>query len=123
MRRILTGIVIAVTMANGAAAEPWAALSIGIKPCGDFLAARSPDQQVYETWVLGYVSGQNSMDIGAMRGVGSSYTNDSVMVWLQNYCSQHPFESFGLAADKLRQELAAQEGRLPQKPEPSALAQ
>ena len=67
--------------------------------------------------------GQNSMDAGSMRGVGSSWTIDSVMVWLRNYCSQHPLEPFANAAEKLRQELAAQEGRLPQKPEPSALAQ
>jgi cytochrome c len=116
MRRILAGIVVAVMMAGGAVAEPGAVLSSGAKPCGDFVAAPLQDKWRYEAWAVGYVSGQNSMDVGSMRDVGSSWTPDSVMVWLQNYCSQHPLEDFAAAADKLRQELAAQEGRLPQKP-------
>ena len=47
------------------------------------------------------------------RGVGSSFTPDSILVWLQNYCSQHPLEDFVTAVGQLRHELAAQENRLP----------
>ena len=68
---------------------------------------------MYESWALGYVSGQNSMDTGAMRNVGSGFTPDSVMVWLKNYCTQHPLALFADAAQMLRQDLAAQEGLLP----------
>jgi hypothetical protein len=68
---------------------------------------------MYGEWALGYMSGQNSMDIGAMRYAGRGWTHDSVMLWLQNYCSQHPLDLFVSAAEKLRQELATQAGLQP----------
>jgi hypothetical protein len=100
-------------MMGGAAAEPALALSDGGRPRGDFVAKTGQGQQLYEAWAIGYVSGQNSMDVGKMRMVGNGWTPDSVTVWLQNYCSQHPLAAFVTAAEKLREELASQEGLLP----------
>jgi hypothetical protein len=113
LKRILSGIVIAVMMTNGATAEPALLLSSGRQPCGDFVAALPQSQQIFEAWAVGFISGQNSTDVGAMRSAGSGWTPDSVMVWLKGYCSEHPLAPFVEAVDKLRQELAAQEGRLP----------
>ena len=114
MRRILAGIVLALMMTGGAAAaEPVEILSSGSQPCGDFVAAPWGEQQLFSAWSLGYISGQNSMDAGAMRYTGRGWTVDSVILWLKNYCSQHPLALFVDAAEKLRQELAAQEGLLP----------
>jgi hypothetical protein len=132
MKRILVGVVLVLLLADGAAAGPleegadaesYMILSSGAKPCGDFVAASPQRQQMDATWAIGFVSGQNSMDVGSMRLVGHGWTPDSVLVWLQNYCSQHPLEQFFTATERLRQELAAQEGLLPKEPEPSALGQ
>jgi hypothetical protein len=68
---------------------------------------------VSEAWAVGYVSGKNTMDTGPMRQVGHGWAINSVLVWLQNYCSQHPLAPFAQAAENLRRELAAQEGLQP----------
>ena len=116
MRRILASFFFAGLM-TGSAVAGQGVLSSGIKPCGDFATERE-NQNVYLAWALGYISGENSMDTGSMRNVGSQWTVGSVTVWLQNYCSQHPLTPFVQAADKLREELAAQEGLLPKRSEP-----
>jgi len=114
LKRILAGAVIAIMMTTGGpATELPAILSTGSLPCGDFVAAQGQSQQLFLAWALGYVTGQNSMATGAMRGAGRGWTQDSVTLSLKNYCSQHPLEPFAKAADKLRRELAAQEGLLP----------
>jgi hypothetical protein len=76
MRRILAGSVLTMMMASGAIAEPGGILSSGGQPCGDFVAAPVQDQWTYETWAIGYVSGQNSIDVGRMRDTGRSWTPD-----------------------------------------------
>jgi hypothetical protein len=116
MHRVLAGVVgafiIIGSIIGSADAEPYAALSSGTKPCGDFVA-EPENQNMYVAWAVGYITGANSKDVGSMRGVGRQWTVGSVTVWLQNYCSQHPLVDFAEAADKLRQELAQQEGLLP----------
>ncbi len=113
LKSILAGVVLSVLMTGGAAAQLGAILSSGTLPCGDFVAAPEYSQNMFVAWALGYISGENVMDAGDMKWVGSSWTSDSVTLWLKNYCSQHALASFAEAAEKLRQELAAQEGRLP----------
>jgi hypothetical protein len=113
MRRILAGIVLAVMMTGGAVAEPGEVLSGGGQPCGDFVAESAQGQELYGAWALGFISGQNLMDVSDMRLTGKGWTHDSVMLWLKNYCSQHPLALFVEAAEQLRHELAAQEGLLP----------
>jgi hypothetical protein len=109
LKVIFTAAAFSVLLTGEASAEPAAMLSYGTKPCGDFVAASSLDQTAYFAWAIGYVSGQNSMDVGPMRGVGRMWTPDSAMLWLKNYCNQHPLAFFAEAADMLRRDLALQD--------------
>jgi hypothetical protein len=100
-------------LTGGAAAEPADVLSSGSQPCGDFVAESGQGQELFVSWALGFITGQNFMDVSDMRLTGRGWTHDSVILWLRNYCSQHPLAPFVEAAAQLRQELAAQEGLVP----------
>lgn len=112
MRRILAGFVLVAMLSGGAAEEPVEVLSNGSQPCGEFVAS-GQGQELYGAWALGFITGQNFMDVSDMRLTGRGWTRDSIMLWLRNYCSQHPLTPFVNAAAQLRQELAAQEGLQP----------
>ena len=72
---------------------------------------------------MGFISGENVMDESDMRFTGNGWTPDSVMAWLQNYCSQNPLAAFVGAAGELRGQLAKQEGFLPKLTQPATPTQ
>jgi hypothetical protein len=110
----LVGAVLALIMTSGAAAQMVFLPGYGTNPCGNFIAAPAGEQELYLSWTLGFIGGQNSMDSGPMSRTGTtSATRESLLAWLRNYCSQNPLTMFVNAASQLRKELAEQQGLRP----------
>lgn len=90
-------------------------LSEGMTTCGEF-TAQPAMQEVRMEWVLGYISGVNA---GVARTPGSdtiermagqSFQRTATAIgWLQSYCSGHPLEIMGSAAEALRTDLIRHE--------------
>ena len=79
MRRILAGFVLTSMLTGGAAAEPADVLSSGSQPCGDFVAESGQGQELFVSCALGFITGQNFMDVSDMRLTGRGWTHDSVI--------------------------------------------
>lgn len=85
-------------------------LSEGATTCGEFVAQPGSQQAIRMEWVLGYISGANSRSIGQDRFVGRSFEQpDTVMGWLQSYCSAHALDVLVTAAEALRKDFIAHE--------------
>ncbi|MHA7061881.1 hypothetical protein [Azospirillum argentinense] len=105
----------------------------GAESCGTFLSAREAEVSVRKAQgrgeengfataryghYLGYVSGWNTMVNVTTPGVENLFQGTDiggVMVWLENYCRQHPLDQFAMALSALWTEQAKrQQNRRPQ---------
>jgi hypothetical protein len=60
---------------------------------------------VYSAWVMGYVSGANTWGHGIANST-SGFPNESVVLWVKNYCRGRPLEQVGVGAMGVIYELA-----------------
>lgn len=113
MKRIVA--ILAVALCCGAAGPiplskpmegPAMVLSWGSDSCGKYVQAGDQEKQMYLSWTLGFISGQNTQDIGPGRMVGHGWDQAGVLVWLNNYCTANPLTEFVSAATHLRIALA-----------------
>jgi hypothetical protein len=74
------------------------------KTCGAYLAARTQEDMVdwgqFRDWIGGYLSGVNAMSLSTDNVLGNAELTQAVY-WLDSYCTAHPVEPFGGAADAL----------------------
>jgi hypothetical protein len=74
------------------------------KTCGAYLAARTQEDMVdwgqFRDWIGGYLSGVNAMSLSTNSVLGNADLSQAVY-WLDGYCTAHPVEPFGGAADAL----------------------
>jgi hypothetical protein len=105
----------------------------GAEGCGHFLKAVDDEHKarpfnakpnsiytmdyfIFENYALGFLSGANwaSASLGDNKdaAVGSSGTDDFAgpMIWLENYCRDHPLDNYIAGVIHLRAILAAREG-------------
>jgi hypothetical protein len=107
MRVLIAALVMAVALASAEAKhkERWI-LGAGASSCGKWSATINYDadpghKSTYFQWLLGYLSAKNS-GTPALLKQGDS---DTVLAWMNNYCSQHPLDDIFVAADVLVDEL------------------
>ena len=106
-------------------------LGSGTNSCGQFLQAADSERKArpryaepgamvtldyvaFESWATGFLSGVNwekaqERSKDAMAGSSSSDHFVGAMVWIENYCRQHPFVPYFEAVFNLRNTLAAKE--------------
>jgi hypothetical protein len=96
---------------SGLPGHPFLVLSDGQSTCGEYIA--EPAKRGFRTeWVLGYISGANSRGLPAEAHAGSSFQMPATVDgWLLSYCTSHPLEGLVLAAEVLRRDFLAREGR------------
>lgn len=80
----------------------------GAQSCGDFVKAMDGKRQkdyddretclLFITWFLGLATAE-SQDSG--EDVLHGRSNDSLALWLENYCKEHPLDHFSTASYKL----------------------
>lgn len=76
--------------------------------CGQFITDTAAFDVSYRWWLMGWISAHNRLTPGVISLADESDPQlDGPMLWLHNYCSTHPLDTFGQAAVALINELAA----------------
>lgn len=87
------------------------AIEIRASPsCGTWVKERSEKAWqvvVSQFWVLGYLSG---MALGEERDTLKGYDNDSIFLWMDNYCRENPLKQLSHGGLTLHYELVRQKG-------------
>ena len=83
-----------------------AVLIRGDRSCGYWISSKGgPQQVVNETWFVGYLSGiALESDKDFLRGTD----NESLFLWLDNYCTKNPLKFISDGGDLLFLELVKQ---------------
>lgn len=95
------------------AANQYAILGAGGRPCGSWLEARSqasPESTILQSWVLGYVTSVNANLLTASQDVADGKTPDGLFSWIDDYCAAHPLDSVARATAGLYEALRAKGG-------------
>lgn len=85
-------------------------LSYGQDTCGSFVQASPAAKQLYLSWVVGFITGENMLAVGEWRLIGQHWNSGAFLTWLNTYCTAHPLESFLSGAQALRESERIQEG-------------
>ena len=79
--------------------------------CGAYIEARNAPKHAvgsyddtFTQWFLGFVTAYNWENVGNPDWLQDTDV-DGAILWLENYCKQHPLESFFYAIAALEQEL------------------
>ena len=80
----------------------FVSFGVGNKRCGQYTAdARQPERGfVYETWLSGYLTAFNAYNPGT-ADVLTGTDFDGAVVWIKDYCREHPTVVVHAAAVKL----------------------
>jgi len=110
-------VVLPVMMAGiGEAAAQQFMMGEGSSSCGSWTEARrtkAPHQDAQQQWVFGFLSGANLGFLDPANKTVTPYAPDflkgrdfdSVVAWIDNYCSAHPLDEIATAAIALLAEL------------------
>jgi hypothetical protein len=88
-------------------------LGAGASSCGDWLSERQaavttqkPSAALWgeSQWILGFIAGAN-VGIAPDMNLIDGTTGTALMVWVDNYCKEHPLENVATAASALLREL------------------
>jgi hypothetical protein len=84
--------------------DGFVSFGVGNKLCDQYVAdARQPDRGfVYETWLSGYLTAFNAYNPGR-SDILTGTDFDGAVVWIRNYCQEHPAVVVHMAAVKLIQ--------------------
>lgn len=103
--RTLGGIGIAALISAPVSAEPepLMGLGFGAESCGTYVENRRVPDKLYDsqifTWLSGYVSAYNRYS--GKSQVKRALNYDSVLVYLDKYCREHPISSISIGIDEL----------------------
>lgn len=76
-------------------------LGLGSESCGTYITERRQgNDNPYRGWVTGYLSAYNESLKNTYNLLGKS-DMEGVMLWLENYCSKNPLNSFSQASGAL----------------------
>lgn len=91
-------------------------LGTGGHSCKTFVSDRSRNNDVYYLmWLAGYLTRYNAATPGAYDILGDTQI-DRAMMWLENYCKQHPYLLFDGAAAAMVIKMTQPEVELPTPP-------
>ena len=80
----------------------------GARSCGKWIAGQADGQSASnEAWLVGFMSGlafQSNQDL--LKGTD----NESITLWVNNFCQKNPLENLVTAAETLANELAKKRG-------------
>jgi hypothetical protein len=88
----------------------------GVVGCGKWIAYRenkTPDMsdeslgRLYTAWILGFLSGSA---VQTNKDILKNTDNESLYLWIDNYCRANPLKFIPDASDALFEELKKQEG-------------
>ena len=82
----------------------------GASSCGNYIDERRKDEWgevVFAAWIAGYVTATN-LERPKTYDIMGRTDLDGILLWLENYCQQHPTESFAKAAFELMEHLHPQ---------------
>ena len=94
----------------GTAATRYVILGAGNRPCGSWLKLRSqasPDSEVLQSWVLGYLTSVNANLLTTSEDVTTGSSAETAYAWIDNYCAAHPLDSLARATGALLDSLLA----------------
>lgn len=107
---LLAATVVCCSTTSAIAQAPFMVLSNGQDSCGQFLAANDAKKMIDVEWILGFLSGQNSLAQGNSRMVGRSVHDiQAIAAWMQEFCRSHALDYMPAAAEALRTELSERE--------------
>ena len=95
------------------AAEEHAVLGQGNVSCGSWLNDRKGEDAASSriAWVLGYVTGFNQYGSKPESDVSEGTTTEKMMVWIDNYCRNHPADNLYRASAAFVDEFRQKPGR------------
>ena len=73
--------------------------------CGDWVQERKIDstrQMFFRRWILGYLSG---LAVASEKNILKGTGNESIFLWIDNYCQANPLKDSADASDALFKEL------------------
>ena len=79
-------------------ASTYAVTVRGVRSCGKWIAAHpippsvSADSLAQESWLVGYLSG---VSVESNVDVLKNVDNESIFLWMNNYCQQNPLMDIG----------------------------
>jgi hypothetical protein len=82
--------------------DGFVSFGVGNKRCGQYVVdARQPERGfVYETWLSGYLTAFNAYNPGS-ADILTGTDFDGAVVWIKDYCREHPSVVVHAAAVKL----------------------
>jgi hypothetical protein len=98
------GIVLSATACLSRDSKGFVSFGAGNRSCDQFIAdAQQPDREfVYETWLSGYLTAFNSYNPG-IRDILTGTDFDDAVIWIKQYCSEHPAVVVHAATERLIQ--------------------
>jgi hypothetical protein len=129
MRGRVTIVAVVILIAVSVRAQPragddtFAVFGVGILSCGKFLLAADAERKrrplnakmnsLYDVDYIGFASYEEGFLVGTnygdpiVKGAGEGSDPAGRMYWLENYCHNHPLESYIAALINLRKHLAS----------------
>lgn len=80
----------------------------GMISCGRWINDKKNDELsriTAERWIIGYLSG---LAAGTEKNILEGTDNDSIILWIDNYCSANPLKDIGHGSNEIFFELARQ---------------
>lgn len=108
MKKMVYALIALATFASGIANAEVR----GARSCGVWVADRNNSDKMRAsvdfTWLIGYLSGLGvgGQSIAEYRDFLKGADNESIALWMDNYCKAHPLESISTGANILSFELA-----------------
>lgn len=97
--------VLLLVFAIGFSTNSNAVISIGNHGCGEWIKSRAEHTSSwYEHWFSGYISG---LAAGTGIDILADITNESLFLWVDNYCRANPLDLVGNAAYRLASDAEA----------------
>jgi hypothetical protein len=106
---IVAGSVLFVLTAR-TAAEGQAVLGQGNVSCSSWLENHTRDD-ARAAWILGYITGFNQYGSKPESDVSEGTTTEKMMVWIDDYCKNHPADNLYRASAALVDEFRQKPGR------------
>lgn len=123
MLKVMLAILVMLTVPLGAGAKnstqaraQSTSTLYGVPDCGQWVNDQNPQ---YKAWLLGYLSGHNTMFNSLSVKNNSMYdplselsSADQAFVWMDNWCQKNPLKNVRRGADILFLELSMQKGHI-----------
>lgn len=111
--RIAAALLLASGTLSAALPEPAVAAGVlrGTRSCGEWVKQHQGTDTwsslAQESWFVGFLSG---LSVAQQKDFFSATDNESLFLWVTNYCKTHPLDDIGNAGIALAHELNSRKG-------------